>query len=208
MGALKRTKLSWVVVLVVATGCASALRNQERGEVTLARDAFITQPNGEMKLFKAGDSFKVEDRPVWVESPGFVSTLIVPTGAQPDGLNLQFRRLEDWTGASLDRALNRHMDQILVKMNQALTYASAKRWNEGLKLIEELERTYPQVAALKIYRATFLLASGQRELARAPVEDALKIDPENRAAQELYRTVTGQDRLPASTRPSVSGEKS
>ncbi|MEO6459411.1 MAG: hypothetical protein ABIO95_03080, partial [Bdellovibrionota bacterium] len=77
------------------------------------------------------------------------------------------RRLETWSGSEMGRELNQRLNKVtgrVVEIQRALAKRSGR---DALRMIEELESSYPELTYLNFLKASSYVLNGERDKARA-----------------------------------------
>ena len=79
--------LSVAVVTVMSLGACSSL-SQRKVELELAQDSIVGVGENTNQPQKKGEILELGTEPVWVESPGYVSMLVIPARTDSKKINL------------------------------------------------------------------------------------------------------------------------
>lgn len=134
-----------------------------------------------------------DDQPVFIESPGYVSLLIVPGNESPGRLKIALKPSGDTVAD--DRTVgDRHpkvLDMLLFKIGEVQSLLATGHAKAALAMAEELAAAHPKLAALQFLKASCFVASGDAVHAKATLENALLAFPNHKPGRELYEALYG-----------------
>ncbi|MEO5668314.1 MAG: hypothetical protein ABIR96_09665, partial [Bdellovibrionota bacterium] len=156
--------ISFCCFFILASCATSGLSSQS----LRFKDAVtVTTGGGRESSYKADESIPMPSEPVQVEAPGHVSVLVVPLKSASGVTEIQMRRLETWSGSEMGRELNQRLNKVtgrVVEIQRALAKRSGR---DALRMIEELESSYPELTYLNFLKASSYVLNGERDKARA-----------------------------------------
>lgn len=182
--------LGSVLVLLWTSGCASLLNNNARqSTVELAQDATVTEwERGPIKK-KKGESFVVSDKPVLVESEGFIPAMLLPLDAAGTG-KLDLRPVDRIDGAALHRRESVIFSTLLSGVSDVQVSLASRKPYDALSKAESLISKYPDIVALKFLKASCLVALGRQREAKALLEQGLKEFPNDKYAKRMLQVLS------------------
>ncbi|MGK5085344.1 hypothetical protein WDW37_18820 [Bdellovibrionota bacterium FG-1] len=173
----------------------------------LGQDSVVKIGRQKPVTLKKGAIVNVKGDPLLVESPGYVSVLMIPAAAPPQKIQLTLRAIETWGGAGFEKQSTTVVNSIVNLIIEAQTLIVTRQEKIALTKLEIAEKDYPNVSAFKYLRANCYLLMGDQRQARTILQDALRTDPDNKTAAELYRTLGGTlDRAVGAAGRSVSSQ--
>jgi hypothetical protein len=174
---------------LLITGCAT-MGNDTR---TLRfRDAVtVTGADGRETAYKAGESIPMPSDPVQIESPGQVSMLVVPLAPRAGVSEIKMRKTEGWAGTEFNREVNLRLNRTVERVVEAQRALANRQGREALRIVEDLQNSYPELTYLDFLKASAYVLLGDREKARAAVESGLAAFPDNAAGRRLAASLSG-----------------
>ena len=215
------THLLWIVGLTIAVS-ACATPSPHRFEFELLQDAQVSGLEGAPKGFKKGQKLKMGSQPYLVESPGYLSVLVLPGASElPNRMKLSLKKDERLDAVKCDLVQDQKVQDVLPEIERLQTMIGQDHAKDALARLDELQRKHPRVTFLNFLRASILVVLGDQAQALSILGVALRDFPQNEAGREMYRTIsqgkeppnqtpTGSQppaRGPAATKPIISGVK-
>jgi predicted Zn-dependent protease len=201
-----------VLVLVVSiaalVGCSS-LSTPDGHVVTVSHDAQITEATGESKTLNRNQTASVTDQPVFIESPGRVSVLILPPNENKQKIDLKLKKISEFGGREFEQYADSVLNEIMNDVYQVQVRLGAKQYDIALTKVKELRGKHPFLSFLMLLEASCHLGNGNRESAIAVLREALSKNPSHREASDLLLRLTSDGRLPTSlpsATPNSNGE--
>lgn len=188
----------FLLCLVVLLTCAcSSLSSGKAVQVKVLQDVSIRTDNSSPTAKKKGETFDVASNPVVVESPGFVSTLLIPLHSNSGIAELSLAPFENTTKCITPERPSEQMNKLLSDFNQAQMLLAERHVGEALRLADDLLVRYPSVTHLKFFKASCLVVDGRRDEAKHLLEEGLREFPDDEIGRKLYRSLqSGREARP------------
>jgi hypothetical protein len=189
-------------MLIAAAGGCALFGAGPRSEIELGQNSVIRSAHDERgRDAKKGDVIVLESEPLYFESPGLVSAIVIPETVS-GRIKLNLRASDQWSSEAFDRRLNGTLSDLVAGVGQVFKLLASQKAKEALEKTETMEIRYPKVAYLKVLKASCLTVLGERGKAKALLENVLAAYPEQKEAKELLEVLdhgARKGRLPASS---------
>jgi len=169
------------------------LRAPSESTISLADQAWVKSGSEAPQMLKKGETITVTTEPVLIEAPGKIGVLVLPAGETKSVTQVQLRDIENWAGDAAQSYAATILSDILVQVNEVQSMISRGRSRDALTKVKTLQAQYPRVAYLKFIEASCLIVLGDRKNARAVLEEALALYPNNAEAQNALRGLAGEN---------------
>lgn len=179
-----------IIALVATSSCSTSGRQIT---VELKRAALVTTADGKATQLKADEKFKVQDKPIFVESPGHVGMMLIPLSKDTTDIQLSLRPIADWPGREFEERANEIASDVIAKVIQLQIDVASGKGNDLLRQIDDLTAKYPRVSYLKFMKVSALVIQGRKEDAVVSLTEALREFPSNPQGLSLFRDLTGKD---------------
>lgn len=182
-----------------------ATKGTSNAPITLQfqQEVFLSDGQRSKEPKKKFETFALEGKPVLVESPGYTSVFVVPPQKGVGVVDIKLKPMDDFGGpfpaTSMDIALN----EVVNGIQEVHLLLSFNRVDEAIAKADVLGGLYPRLIHVKLLRASCYVLKNQRDKALPLLESALEEYPNNKVAQDLYRSLisskekTAGDRAPA-----------
>ena len=196
-------KITLLLVLVVvglmtgSVGCSS-LSTPDGHVISVSHDAQITEATGESKALNKDQTASITNQPVFIESPGRVSVLILPPNENKQKIDLKLKKISEFGGREFEQYADSVLNEIMNDVYQVQVRLGAKQYDIALTKVKELRSKHPHLSFLMVLEASCHLGNGNRESAIAVLREALNKNPSHREAGDLLMRLTSDGRLPAS----------
>lgn len=190
---MKGCHLQFVLLfpLFLAFG-ASCAGIQPGRSIQLGQDSVVKIGRQKPITLKKGAAIKVNEDPILVEAPGYISVLVIPAAAPPQKMNLDLRTIEKWGGAALEKQSANVTNLIVNLVIETQILIATRQEKMALTKLEIAQKDFPNITAFKYLKANcYLLMNDQRQ-ARTILQEALRGDPDNKIASDLYRSLGGE----------------
>lgn len=187
------------------TGCAMMSgwmgnpSENQKNEIVFAQAVEVTVLGKESVAKASGDSMPVEDKPVYIEAPGYVGVVVVPTSTENGKIRVALKPAEKWTTTGEksrnQQQNNKVVSEIIEGVSQVQRLLIENRGEDALVEVTNLSNRYPNISYLNFMRASCLVVIGKQELALEVLEAALKDFPDNNSGKQLYKSLTGNEYL-------------
>lgn len=203
---LSNVKLSAPILCLLLSACAS-MSAPKTSQLKLSQDIYISQGSQPRALHKQGEVVALEDQPMLLEAPGYVGLLLVPIKDSASQLEPTLKPIDEWSGDTLERALNSRLSEIVAETNRVQVLLSSKKEKEALEKIDSLQRKYPKISYLNLFRASALFMMGEREKSKLALEIALRDFPSDANARSFYESLGGTFYPEVGRQPASSNSK-
>ena len=152
----------------------------------------VTDGIGGVTEVNAGEE-KVFDETVLVESPGYISVLLVPVSPNPKMTEINLRPYKGWTGLSYEQMVD---DQLLRAMNMVTKIQALmvnQNWSAALVEIQSAQKEFPYLTYFRYLEASCYAVLGRTAEAEQRLKEALDRNPANVEGKMLYRQITGKE---------------
>ena len=161
-------------------------------KVKLKSDAIVKTTSGEPKEEKAGSEIIVKDEPVFVEAPGYVGVVVLPAGSAPVEMDLELRQVSDWASNASKNYASKRITEILQDVSEVQGHLFVGKYDEALRKVRSLKKSYPEIAYLNFLEASTLTLMNRRGEAIPLLRKGLADHPEFEPAQELLRSIASE----------------
>ena len=191
---------------LLLAGCSVFTGKQRQFE--LGTSAYVTIGRNKPVLHKRGDKVTVGAmEAAYIEAPGYVGVVVLSDGGASSVNKIALRPAEDFLGTSIQKKINRTVNDLVGEINEAQILLSQRKGGEALAKIQRLERMYPDITQVQLLEASCHIVLGDKGRAIAALAEALKLDPKNEPALELYNSLSGIKRAPAAAKSAEAGPK-
>ncbi len=181
---------------MVLNACASS-PSVHQTNLKVDQSSFIQVAGKPSVEIKAGESFALSEYPVLVESPGFMSVLLVsPKNPGDQELSLRLRPQEDFGGKPFDHKVNLTVGEVVSGVNDIQTLLAVRKVDQAFEKLNLLQQKFPEFTWLNFLRASCLVFKGQRDEAKAALEVALRDFPEDASGKRFYDLLNGKVAAP------------
>lgn len=171
--------------------------SSQKNEIVFSQEVEVTAQGKEMVVKKPGESLEIIDTPMFVEAPGYVGMIVIPTNVENAKVQVKLKPAEKWTTKGAKKrnaqAANAVVSEIIEKVADVQRLLLENRGEDALAEVNNLVNKYPQVTYLNFIRSSCLVVVGKRELALEVLQAALQDYPKNPAGLQLYRSLTGEE---------------
>lgn len=204
---LMNPRLVGVVTSLLIFGCGGSSIDSDSYQVTLTQDANIFAGDAAPVMAQQGQPVLVKKEPTLIESPGYVSTLIVPIGAQTNDLRVAMKpthMINAFARAGKNEAsADRILSQIMPMLNEAQMSIAMGQRDAALEKMDAILVKYPKLHYVRFMKASVLALLKRNTEALSELELALSAFPENDRGQRFYESLTGRQYV-ARQRPNAS----
>ncbi len=174
--------------IVFIGGCAVSMTPESR-TLRSKQALTLTTLDGRESSYKAGENIPLPKEPSLIEAPGMVGLLVLPATSGSGVSEVNLRRMETWMGPDLNREVNERLNKVMERVFDAQRAISNRQGGEALRIVEELQNSYPELSYLDFLKASAYVLTGKRERARAAVTSGLSAFPANTAGQALQNSL-------------------
>jgi predicted Zn-dependent protease len=182
---LKKKYLFLLFSILVYSGC-STFQPARKVSVELKQPSVVTESGLQGLSKKKGDLVELHEAPLFIESPGHVGVVLVPTELKQGKIQVSLRSIEGWGGEQLDSAMNRNLSEILYEVSSIQNLLVKQKSREALLRAQGLQSKYPRVPAIQFLTASCLIATGQSEQAKRLLSGAMKESEDDPNAKKLF----------------------
>ncbi len=184
-----------ILLLVVGITASCQTLGRPKMKIKVDQDSQATKLDNQSFNVRKGESIESESEPLLIESPGHISTLIVPlTGGSID-LNVRLRAVEAWGGELYEQRSNSQMSELMSRVIEIQHLLMERKSQEALAEYMLLEARFPRVSYLKFLKTSCLMINNRFEDAKRSLEEALVIFPSDKVGLDLKKSL---DRLVSS----------
>jgi hypothetical protein len=142
---------------------------------------------------KAGESIPLTEYPVLVESPGYMSVLLVsPKNSSENEVSLTLRSQETFGGKSFDHKVNHTVGEVVSSVNEIQILIGRQKVDQAFEKLNLLQQKYPEFTWLNFLRASCLLIKGKKGEAKAALEIALRDFPNDTEGKRFDQLLNGK----------------
>ena len=165
-------------------------------KVKLNQDVYVKKSNAEAELVKSGSEIIVSDEATLIESPGHVSTLVLPATQKPTEIKLTLRKGPEWASETSKTLASDRVTEILGEVSEIHGLLFVKKPNQALEKITALKEKYPKIGYLDYIHASTLVLMNRRSEAAVLLKAASEKSPEFEPAKKLLRTIASDEVSP------------
>lgn len=176
---------------LIALSACSSTGGYLNKSARFAEPVTLVTLDGQETSVKANEDTKIPNKPVKIESPGYVSLLLIPTSNDSGTMEVKMRRLEGWSGSEVGRQVNQKLNLVLEKVVEAQRALAGKKGREALSIIEALQQENSELTYLDFLKASAYVLIGDRNAASRTLESALAAFPDNPSGKALQRSLNG-----------------
>lgn len=188
--------LTYISILLF-TGCASVSRPNTH-QIRVEQDAFVQTGNSPSEEIKSGGSVTLKEDPLIIESPGYVSMMVVPVEQEPiSEIQVKLKPITKWGGKQAEFQAQRYSNQVLSEVLAELTSAQIElgkgKAKVALEKVRAIQERYPQVNYLKFFEVSCLTALGKKDEALRLLDTVLDHFPDHKEGRKLYQALSGKE---------------
>lgn len=176
---------------ILLSSCSSTTQSKS-SQLKLSQDIFVSQNSAPGVLHKKGEVISLDDTPIFLEAPGYISMLLVPLKKPAGEFAPVLRKISEWSGDELEKTLNAKLGEIVAETTRIQFLLSLKKESEALAKIEQLQAKYPKISYLNMLRASAFFMMGETEKSKFALEDALRDFPDDENARKFYESLGGK----------------
>lgn len=189
---MKNTVKNLIIILFstnLLVSCGS-VKGKSNRQIEFKQDVTIYNDQGESLDIKKDSKINLDNKNMLIESPGYVSLLVVPLNEDPKEVsvnlkNLESKKIKEMLGATIDHELSK----VLFRINNAQQLLMQEKGNEALMLINEIQKEYVNLDFLDILKASAYVMIGDPNNAKILLEKSIEKYPDNEETKQLYNSL-------------------